>query len=96
MADEGYGLFITKEQMQKDGILPYNQCTNVFMKCDPSFLSAKFYKMAVDAEFTAAMYTNNFNKSVESSVKKMIKKYHPHKEYMFMSEDEEDPGKRNL
>lgn len=92
MADEGYGVFVTKENMHRDGVLPFNQCANVFIKEEPSFLDPKFYELACDREYTNNMYVNNFMKSADKNGRKMIKKYHPHKESVWMTDDTSDTG----
>ena len=85
LGDEGYGIFISKDAMHRDGILAFNQCANVFLKGEVSFLPRKFFTLCADRDLTDNVYVSNFNKNIDSTVKRIVRKYHPHKEYIFMS-----------
>ena len=86
LVDDGYGKLIAKEQMKADRLFPSNQCANVYLKPAPEYIDKNFFKMCGDIEITDITYTANFNKDIESNIKKIVQKYHPHKDVIFMSQ----------
>ena len=92
LVDEGFGAIVTKEEMTEDGVIPAKLCAAVYLKPEATFIDKKFFDMVVDKELTTDVYVANFNKSVDSNTRKIVQKYHPHKEYVFMSEASENSG----
>ena len=50
LVDMGYGKLVSKDKMKKDKILPSNQCSNVYMKPEMTFMDANFFSMVMDSE----------------------------------------------
>ena len=44
LVDMGYGKLVRKDKMKKDKILPSNQCSNVYMKLEMTFMDANFFQ----------------------------------------------------
>ena len=84
---DGFGKFISKDKMHTDGILPFNQCANVFLKPDMSVLDNSLIEMSSDKEITRATYASFFSKPMDENQKKIIGKYHRHRRLIFMSQD---------
>lgn len=76
--------------MLLDKVLPGNDCATVYMKPAPMCLTASFLRMANDKDCTEAFYcaqfNKDFNKDAENKMKKMVHKYHPHLEYIMISQ----------
>ena len=86
LVDMGYGKLITKDEMKKDKILPSNQCSNVYMKPEMMFMDTNFFIMVMDSVLKDTTYTANFNRDIDDNVKKIVTKYHPHKDFILMSQ----------
>ena len=86
LQEEGYGLLITKEKMVEDKCLPYKLSCNVYCKPDISFLDQKFYNMAGDKEITDNSYLANYRKPIDTKLTYIAHKYHPHKQYIALSQ----------
>ena len=86
LVEDGYGLIVTKEQMHKDKFLPFNQCSTQYLKPEPSTLGPQFFNMAKDKDLTPTTYLAFWNKAVSDQTKKVVMKYHPHRENIAFSQ----------
>ena len=86
LVDMGYGKLVSKDEMKKDKILPSNQCSNVYMKPEMTFMDAIFFSMVMDSGLKDTTYTANFNRDIDDNTKKIVTKYHPHKDFILMSQ----------
>ena len=77
--------------MVADKYFPYNQCCTIYMKPHPDFVDKKLLKMAKDEDLTITYYTSVFNKKVqEETTKKILAKYHPNLDMMYLSSLDDD------
>ena len=65
----------------------------MYLKPEPTTLSNTFFNMANDADLNATTYSAYWNKDVDDTTKKMVMKYHPHKENIMFSQIDSDLGK---
>ena len=86
LVDMGYGKLVTKDELKKDKILPSNQCCNVYMKPEMTFMDPNFFLMVMDSELKDTTYVANFNKDMDDNTKRIVNKYHPHKDFILMSQ----------
>ena len=75
LVDIGYGKLVRKEEMKRDKILPSNQCSNVYMKPEMTFLDPNFFAMVMDSELKDMTYAANFHKDMDDNSKIRL---HPH------------------
>ena len=87
LCSEGYGVLIAKEEMIDDRVLPKNQCFTVFLKNEITHIDDKFFSMVKDSDLTKETYERNFCKDIESTMKKIVAKYHPQKDSIVFSQD---------
>ena len=45
-----------------------------------------FFSMVMDSELKDTTYAANFNRDMDDNTKKIVMKYHPHKEFILMSQ----------
>ena len=86
ISEEGIGKLITKEQMERDKVLPHNQCCTVFLKPEMTFLDPKLFSMVTDNKLRDSTYTAYFNKEMDDKCKKIVQAYHPHKDAILFSQ----------
>ena len=72
--------------MKRDKILSSNQCVNVYLKPDITFLGQDFFKMCSETELNDNTYVAYFNKPIDENMKKIVHRYHPHKQYIMVSQ----------
>ena len=56
------------------------------MKPEPTFLDQKFYEMASDKNLDSEVYYQNFQGPLTTKMKRIIIKYHPHKDFIDISQ----------
>ena len=76
---------VTKEQMNRDKVLPFNQCCNVFLKPHVSFVAEEIFDESHD-ELNLESYMFYFNKPVDDTIIRIIHHYHDHKDIMAHSQ----------
>ena len=62
---------ITKDKIKRDKILAYNQCCNVYMKAEMTFLDRNFFSLVMDSNLKDTTYVANFNKDMDDNIKKI-------------------------
>ena len=77
---------VTKDKMKRDKILASNQCCNVYMKPEMTFMDQNFFSMVMDSELKDMTYAANFNKDIGDNTKRIVNQYHPHKDFILMSQ----------
>ena len=93
LSEDGFGLIVTKEQLHKDKFLPFNQCANLYLKPEPTTLGSNFFNMAKDPDLNATVYSAYWNKEVDDTTKKLVMKYHPHRENILFTQMDSDLGR---
>ena len=76
---------VTKEQMNRDKVLPFNQCCSVFLKPHVSFVDEEIFDESHD-ELNTKSYIFYFNKPVDDAIIRIIHNYHDHKEIITHSQ----------
>ena len=71
LQEEGFGKYVDRNDMQKDKVLPSNSCLSVFVKRDVLDLPEKFFSMAMNPEFTPELYTTNYDRQMDSTMKRI-------------------------
>ena len=74
LQDEGYLCYVDRKEMQSDKLFPANNCFSTLIKKDILDMPDKFFQLAVDPECNRDMYTKNFDKKMDSTMKKVTKK----------------------
>lgn len=86
LAEKGYGTVVTREEMLKDKILPYNQCATVFLKPHYGSLDPGFFELANDATLGDDAYIKYFSTTNDEVTNKIVQHYHPDKEQIAFSQ----------
>ena len=71
--------------MNRDKVLPFNQCCSIFLKPHVSFVDEEIFDESHD-ELNAESYMFYFNKPVDDTIIKIIHNYHDHKEMIAHSQ----------
>ena len=66
--------------MQQDRILPFNQCSSVYLKPEPVFLDKKLFDYVTEPGVDAQLYETYFKGDLSENYKIICKKYHPHRQ----------------
>ena len=70
LQDEGYLRYVDRKEMQNDKLFPANNCFSILIKKNILDMPDKFFHLAVDPECNRDMYTKNFDKKMDSTMKK--------------------------
>ena len=92
LVDMGYGKMVMKDEMKRDKTLASNQCCNVYMKPEMTFIDQNVFAMVMDSELKDMTYAANFNKDIDDNTKKIVNHYHPHKDFILMSQVQSTNG----
>ena len=71
LQDEGYLCYVDRKEMQNDKLFPANKCFSTLIKKDILDMPDKSFHLAVDPECNRDMYTKNFDKKMDSTMKKV-------------------------
>lgn len=93
---EGFGRYVDRTEMQKDKILPANNCYSVFIKRDILDLPEKFFTLANSSECTQDMYITNYDKQMDVNSKKVTAVYHGNKDRLMLSVDSQMSDSNNF
>ena len=75
---EGFGVYVDKT-MEVDKLFPAKNCFAAFVKKDLLDMPDKFFEYATASECTKDMYVLNYDKSMDTCLKKVAAVYHPDK-----------------
>ena len=90
LSKEGFGRYVDKEEMAKDHILPQRNCFCAFVKTDIKNLDESFFTLVRDKDCTKDLYTINYDKPIDDSLKKVAFKYTQDKDTLKISPCQED------
>lgn len=76
--------------MAKDHILPQRNCFCAFVKTDINNLDESFFSLVRDKDCTKDLYTRNYDKPIDDSLKKVAFKYAKDKGSLKISPCQED------
>ena len=83
---------VIKNEMNRHKILASNQCSNVHMKPEITFIDQNFFAMVMDSELKDTTYAANFNKDTDANTNKIGNHYHPHKDSILMAQVQSTNG----
>ena len=76
---------VTKEEMNRDKVLPFNQCCSIYLKPHVSFVGEEIFDECHD-ELNVESYMFYFNKPVDDTIIRIIHHYHDHKDIIAHSQ----------
>ena len=85
MEAEGFGVYVDKSTMEVDKLFRAKNCFAAFVKKDLLDMPGNFFEYAAESECTKEMYVLNYNKSMDTSLKKVAAVYHPDKQRLTIS-----------
>ena len=85
LAEEGFGRYIDKTQMENDKILEQRKCFSAFVKNDIRDVNPNIFGGLNENDCSAESYKVNYNKSMDIVMKKVALKYHTNKDLLFIS-----------
>ena len=90
LSKEGFGRYVDKDEMSKDNVLPSRNCFCAYVKTDIENIDDTFFSLVRDKDCTKELYTTNYDKPIDDSLKKIAFKYAQDKEYLRLSPCKED------
>ena len=82
--------------MAKDKVLPQRNCFCTYVKTDITKLDDGFFTLVRDKDCTKELYTTNYDKVIDDSLKKVVFKYAQDKDTLRISPLELDTESKNL
>ena len=82
--------------MAKDKVLPQCNCFCAYVKTDITKLDDSFFSLVHDKDCTKELYTTNYDKAIDDSLKKVAFKYAQDKDTLRISPLELDTESKNL
>ena len=71
--------------MAKDHVLPQHNCFFAYVKTDITKLDESFFTLVRDKDCTKELYTTNYDKPIDDSLKKVAFKYAQDKDTLRIS-----------
>ena len=90
LSNADYGRLITKRQMARDKLFEARYCFSAFVKRDIRTLPHSFFNCVRDKDCTPNAYSNNYDKPIDDTMKKVAIKYAPDKDILLISPLETD------
>ena len=78
-------MYVDKTTMEVDKLYPAKNCFAAFVRKDLFDMPDKFFEYATASECTREMYVLNYDKSMDTSLKKVAAVYHPDKHRLTIS-----------
>ena len=85
LAEEGFGRYIDKTEMENDKILEQRKCFSAFVKNDIRDVNPNIFRGLNESDCSAESYEVNYNKSMDIVMKKVALKYHTNKDLLLIS-----------
>ena len=76
--------------MSKDNVLPSRNCFCAYVKTDIENIDDNFFSLVRDKDCTKELYTSNYEKPIDDSLKKVAFQYAQDKEFLQLSPCKED------
>ena len=95
LSKEGFSRYVDKDEMSEDSVLPSHNCFCAYVKTDIRHIDDSFFSLVRDKDCTKELYTNNYDKPIDDSLKKIAFKYAQDKEHIQISVCEEDTQSKN-
>ena len=91
LAQEGFGRYVDRSEMETDKFLETKKCFSAFIKNDIRDMDDTFFRGLPDNECSAAMYEKNYTDPMDITMKKVALQYHTNLRYLAIS-PEMDPS----
>ena len=85
LAEEGFGRYIDKTEMENDKILEPRKCFSAFVKNDIRDVDPNIFHGLNENDCSAESYEVNYTKSMDIVMKKVALQYHTNKDLLFIS-----------
>ena len=85
LAEEGFGRYIDKTEMENDKILEPHKCFSAFVKNDIRDVDPNVFRGLNENDCSAESYEVNYTKSMDIVMKKVALQYHTNKDLLFIS-----------
>ena len=90
LSKEGFGRYVDKDEMSKDNVLPSRNCFCAYVKTDIEHIDDTFFSLVRDKDCNKELYTTNYDKPIDDSLKKIAFKYAQDKQFLRLSPCRED------
>ena len=85
LSEQDYGLYVDKDRMARDKVLPARNCFCAFVKRDVRSLADDFFASVRDRDCTQDLYIVNYDKPIDDNMKKVAMKYAPDKDILLIT-----------
>ena len=85
LAQEGFGRYIDKSEMEKDKIFESRKCFSAFVKNDIRDIDESIFRGLNENDCTAQNYEANYIKPMDLVMKKVAVQYHTNQELLVIS-----------
>ena len=96
LSAEGLGMYVHKDRMAKDLVLPTRNYFCAFVKKEFRALDKSFFQFVQDKECKADLYTLNYDKPIDGSSMKVAMKYSTNKDLLMIKPCETDTESKDL
>ena len=85
LAEEGFGRYIEKTEMENDQILEARKCFSAFVKNHIRDVDPNVFRGLNENDCSAESYEVNYTESMDIVIKKVALQYHTNKDLLFIS-----------
>ena len=85
LTDEGFSVYVDKNQMEKDKVLDQKKYFSPFIKNDIRDIDIAIFRTVGDRDCDLQTYKSNYNKPMDFVIKKVAVKYHTHPDFLVIS-----------
>ena len=82
LAQEGFGRYVDRSEMEADKVLETKKCFSAFIKNDITDVEDTFFRGLPDNECSASMYEKKYTDPMDMSMKKVALQYHTNLRYL--------------
>ena len=82
VSTESCGIYVDKETMVRDLVLPAHNCFCAFVKNDVKVMKEEFFETVPDKEYSKDLYRENYDKPQDDNMKKVAIKYSGRKDLL--------------
>ena len=85
LAEEGFGRYVDKTEMENDQILDQRKCFSAFVKNDIRDVEANFFRGLNENDCSIEVYETKYNEVMDIVMKKVAVNYHTNRELLVIS-----------
>ena len=85
LAEEGFGRYIEKTDMENDKILDQRKCFSAFVKNDIRDVEPSFFRGLNEIDCSPEVYEVKYNEPMDIVMKKVAMNYHTNRELLVIS-----------